>query len=359
MSERTYRRQFDQFCDFPAINAQVYAFGGAKPYETATASHPAIAVMDCSFIPKSGKQTDGLDQFYNGSHSRVEQGLEVSLLGVVDVATQTGYALSATQTAATGEFPELSRLDQAIDDLERHRALLPAQVRYLVVDGFYAKAPFIDAAALVELDVISKLRRDANLRYLFTGQQKPRGAKRKYADKVDLSEPSRFEFVSDLQPGVKLYSAVLWHMSLKRLVRLAYLQDGRKAGKTGYVVLFSTDIEQSALEIYQFYKLRFQIEFIFRDAKQFTGLSDCQARSAKKLDFHFNASFLALNLAKLEAMESQGNAEPMVFSMVSIKRRALNEHLLEAFIAKLDLSPTVIKSHPNYRNLCSYGTITA
>ena len=223
VSERTYRRQFDQFCDFPTLNAQLI--------ETATASHAAIAVMDCSFIAKSGKQTDGLDKFYNGSHSRVEQGLEVSLLGVVDVETQTGYSLNATQTAASTEFPQLSRLDQAIDDLERHRQFLPNQVRYLSVDGYYAKAPFVDAAAQVELAVISNLRRDANLRYLFTGEQKPRGAKRKYADKVDLTAPSRFEFVSELQPGVKLYTAVLWHVSLKRQVRLAYLQDERKVGK--------------------------------------------------------------------------------------------------------------------------------
>ncbi|MBN3883449.1 MAG: transposase [Nostoc sp. JL34] len=60
-------------------------------------------------------------------------------------------------------------------------------------------------------------------------------------------------------------------------------------------------MNQSADEIYHFYKLRFQIEFIFRDAKQFTGLSDCQARDVKKLDFHFNASFTALNIAKLDA----------------------------------------------------------
>ncbi|WP_372726544.1 hypothetical protein [Nostoc sp. C057] len=40
---------------------------------------------------------------------------------------------------------------------------------------------------------------------------------------------------------------------------------------------------------------------MFRDAKQFTGLSDCQARDVKKLDFHFNASFTALNIAKLDA----------------------------------------------------------
>lgn len=119
------------------------------------------------------------------------------------------------------------------------------------------------------------------------------------------------------------------------------------------------DMEQSALEIYQFYKLRFQIEFLFRDAKQYTGLSDTQARSAKKLDFHFNASFLALNLAKYEALKAAGNAEPMVFSMASCKRRALNEHLLETFITKLDLSPSLIKSHPNYSDLCSYGSLAA
>jgi len=45
--------------------------------------------------------------------------------------------------------------------------------------------------------------------------------------------------------------------------------------------------------------------------------------------------------------------------MASYKRLALNEHLLERFIAQLDLDPTVIKSHPNYENLRSYGIIAA
>lgn len=351
MSERTYRRQFDEYCDFPSLNAELIA--------TATATHAAIAVMDCTFIAKSGKHTNGLDQFYNGSHSRVERGLELSLFGVVDVVTQTGYALTAMQSAAKAEFPELSRIDQAIDDLERHRHHLPPQVRYLAVDGFYAKAEFVDAAVALKLEVVSKLRRDANLRYLYTGEQKPRGARRKYAGKVDLSAPEGFEPVDEVQPGVMLYSGLVWHITLKRQVRLAYLQDNRKAAKTSYVVLFSSDVQQSALEVYQFYKLRFQIEFVFRDAKQYTGLSDAQARSAKKLDYHFNASLLALNLAKYEILEAQGNAQPIVFSMASCKRRALNEHLLEAFIAKLDLSPSLIKSHPNYPNLCSYGILAA
>ncbi len=47
-----------------------------------------------------------------------------------------------------------------------------------------------------------------------------------------------------------------------------------------------------ASEILDFYKARFQIEFIFRDAKQFTGLTDCQACDFTKLDFHFNSQLI-------------------------------------------------------------------
>ena len=46
-------------------------------------------------------------------------------------------------------------------------------------------------------------------------------------------------------------------------------------------------------------------------------------------------------------------------SMASYKRRARWLHLLERFIDKLDLEPTLIKSHPNYSNLCDYGAIAA
>jgi len=102
-----------------------------------------------------------------------------------------------------------------------------------------------------------------------------------------------------------------------------------------------------------------QTEFIFRDAKQFTGLEDCQARDAQKLAFHFNASLTALNLAKLEALQQHSGQAPFVFSMASVKRRALNQHLLERFICNLDLDPSQIKSHPNYSSLCNYGIIAA
>jgi hypothetical protein len=63
---------------------------------------------------------------------------------------------------------------------------------------------------------------------------------------------------------------VVWHVSLKRQIRIACLVDTRKAGKTGVALLFSTDVELDAKLIVQYYQARFQIEFIFRDAKQGT-----------------------------------------------------------------------------------------
>ncbi|MEH2432367.1 MAG: hypothetical protein V7K26_33710 [Nostoc sp.] len=40
----------------------------------------------------------GLDQFYNGNYNRAKKGLEVSLVAMVDVETEVGYALLAEQT---------------------------------------------------------------------------------------------------------------------------------------------------------------------------------------------------------------------------------------------------------------------
>lgn len=148
---------------------------------------------------------------------------------------------------------------------------------------------------------------------------------------------------------------------MQRTVRLAYLLNRRKPDRPSFVVLvlFSTDVNQDPKQIYCFYQLRFQIEFLFRDAKQFTGLADCQARDKGKLEFHFNASFTALNLAKYQTYQQHNPQSPFVFSMASAKRRALNLHLLDIFIANLDLEPSLIKSHPNYSNLCAYGSIAA
>lgn len=105
----------------------------------------------------------------------------------------------------------------------------------------------------LNLNVISKVSLDANLRYVFEGVQK-----RKYDGKVDLADLTRLTEVNQLQPGIDLYIVVVWHISLKRKIRKSLSLDIRRPNKPTYIVLFSTDIYQSAEEIYRFYKLSFQ-----------------------------------------------------------------------------------------------------
>jgi Transposase DDE domain len=140
-----------------------------------------------------------------------------------------------------------------------------------------------------------------------------------------------------------------------------YLVDQRNPDKQRVALLFCTDTTLDPLRLYEYYKSRFEIEFIFRDAKQFTGLCDCQSRQQKALDFHFNTSLAALNIAKLEQQKTQSatgeDSQPQSFSMATYKRLAFNGHLLERFISMLELDPTLIKSHPNYDSLLQYGSL--
>lgn len=213
-------------------------------------------------------------------------------------------------------------------------------------------------------EAIGKLRCDADLKFLYDGPYAGRGARRRYDGKVNLKDPRRFEFVTRVEAGGCLYTAVVWSVSLKRQVRLAYLLKEHQ-GRRSDVVLFSTDVEIDPVFLYRCYKARFQIEFVFRDARQYTGLADCQARSPEAIDTHVNASLMALNLAKVAFREAppleagQTAAETLSFSLASFKRLVLNHHLLELFIELFELEPTLIKSHQNYQKLLDYGTIAA
>ncbi|MGB8689823.1 MAG: transposase [Microcoleus sp.] len=180
----------------------------------------------------------------------------------------------------------------------------------------------------LNLDFIGKLRVDANLRYLYRGEQNKLGAPRKYDGKVDCHDLSRLNFVKQIKPGVSLYTLVVWSCCLNCQICLACISEVQANGKIKNALLFSTDIHLPPEQIVEYYQARFQIEFIFRDAQQFTGLSDCQDRHFPRLDFHFNASLIALNLAKYELSSCHSSAKSFVFSMASYKQNSINTYFL-------------------------------
>lgn len=98
-SDRTYRRQYSQAFNFVQFNRGLIEAALAP-----TALQ--LGVMDCSFVPKSGKATYGLDWFYNGSANHTERGLEISVIAVVDVGSRRAYSLSVQQTPAQLSEPQ-------------------------------------------------------------------------------------------------------------------------------------------------------------------------------------------------------------------------------------------------------------
>jgi hypothetical protein len=348
--ERTFARWYGRDFDWSSLNKAVIA-------EVVPPEHDQALILDASFVPKSGKHTYGLDRFWNGSHSRAEKGLEISTLAWLDITDNCAYSLSVEQTppsASTSE-PEATRMDVYGDQLSRVvKAHDLRFLRYVVTDGAYSKQKFVAGVRGLGLHQIGKLRADAHLRYRYQGPKHPGpGRPKTYDGKVNWSDLSRFERLETEDEHIVLSHQVLNHVQLKRNLQVVVVVHTKR---NRYAVLFSTDVDLNALRLYRYYKARFQIEFLFRDAKQFAGLSDCQARSQAKLDFHFNASLSAVTFAKLEARHQHGN-RAHAFSMASLKRRAFNQHFIERICAHLADGQSLEKSSPDYEALCNYGII--
>jgi len=358
-SERTIARQFREPFDWPDFHQRVLMMA-LDPRSELVSAH------DASFIPKSGKQPFGLGHFFNGCASRAERGLEMSTLAVVDVTRRCALTLAAAQTPpgedTTKAEQDETRVDFYKQQLRAHRHRLPPSVAYHCVDGYYAKKKYIDEVVSLDLHAITKLRSDADCVFLYTGPHpKRRGARRKYAGKVNFQDLSRFEDLGtrEDEPHLPLSTAVVWHKTLKRRLRLVVLLNRKDPAKPRFIVLGSTDPDLNGHKLLDLYAARFQIEFLFRDSKQFTGLLDCQARAAAALDFHFNASLATLNLVRAEDLGMQQGQEPHVFSMASWKQYQFNERLLDVFMENLALDPTWVKNHACYEKLRAYGAIAA
>jgi hypothetical protein len=360
-SERTIARQFRASFDWPAFHQRVMTRALDPRSEL-------VSAQDASFLPKSGKHTFGLGHFFNGCASRAERGLEISTLAVVDVTRRCAFTLAVAQTPpgkgkATPQLTEdETRMDFYKQQLHDHRHRLPPALTYHCVDGYFAKKKYIDEVVDLKLHPITKLRHDANCRFLYTGPHPHRrGRKRKYDGKVNFHDLGRFADLGPLEERaqVHLYTALVWHVSLKHRLRVVVLVNRKDPHKPRFIVLASTDLALDGRKLVEFYGARFQIEFLFRDSKQFTGLTDCQARAEAALDFHFNAALATLNLARAEELLAAPDHSSQVFSLASWKQRHFNERLLDVFIETLALDPTWVINQPGYDALRTYGAIAA
>lgn len=155
-----------------------------------------------------------------------------------------------------------------------------------------------------------------------------------------------------------VYSKVVNVKAFKRQVTVVLLR-WLARGKVGHALLFSTDLKLEAKQIITYYKARFQIEYLFRDAKQFTGLMDCQARSKEAIHTHINASLTALNLLKRQDRQNKKTDGPTVISIASWRRNKINENLMDRLFDGLELDRNCEKVARVYDELSNYGAIAA
>lgn len=361
--EQTFRRHFARCFDWLSFNLVLLRLR-AHPGET------LIGVFDTSFLPKSGKKTYGLDKFFSHAAKAIRTGLEVSILGVIATESRRAFALDATQTppglSTKTSGPQYSRIDFYLEQITDCLAHLP-HVLYFVGDGYYAKRKVFLALTLCGKHLITKLRSDANLRFLAQEHERETGGRpRRYAGKVRFEHfdaiGSRFSeegCLADL-PQVRIYTALVNSEHFRRDLRLVVLHNERDGS---YVVLCSTDLEQTAEEVVAFYRLRYQLEFIIRDAKgsspvrscllvQHAGLTQCQARSEEKLDFHLNMSVAAVNLGRLVSQH-------LSLSLASYARESYNTFLVGRLFTELSLGAEFGISHPRVQRVIQTGRMAA
>lgn len=282
---------------------------------------------------KAGQETYGLGRFFSSLQNRVISGLSFFVFSVIDVQERQSYPIQAVQMIKEKEkkgkkkgtrgkrhslgrpkgsknkanesptlSPELLRIQPV---LQAFLAVLKGilVVRYLVMDGHFGNYPSAWMILQTGLDYVSKLRSDAALYEPFAGKYCGRGPHPKYGDKVDVRQMKKKYLKQDEKAAgihTQIYQATLLNREFAFPINVVViLKTNLSTRKQAHVILFSTDLELSYEKLYEYYSLRFQIEFNFRDAKQYWGLDDFMNIKPAAVTNAANLSFFMVNFSSV------------------------------------------------------------
>jgi putative transposase len=337
-SYRTMQRFYNSVIPWGMV---LWLFFKAHLYQPGT---EYLMVGDESVVTKAGKQTHGLDRFFSSIFNRPVAGIAFFAISLVSVAERKSYPLLVEQVVRTqaekaaarekkakkarqkdksstskgqsgrrkgsknkdkGQIewtPELRRVEaMAMTLRQRVSALCP--LRYFVLDGHFGNNNVMQMVRhSLSLHLISKLRHDSALYFLYDGPQKPVGRKRIYGPKLQYEQlPSQFLVQSGTEDGIQtdVYQATVLGKSFADPLNVVILlKTNLRTRKRAHVVLFSSDLELAYDKLIDAYQLRFQIEFNFRDAKQFWGLEDFMNIQPTPVTNAVGLAFLMVNLSQ-------------------------------------------------------------
>ena len=171
------------------------------------------------------------------------------------------------------------------------------------------------------LQLISKLRHDAGLYLPYRGRKKNVDRHPKYGEKIDYDHlPAEYLDQSSIEDDIRtdIYQAKLWNKEFPIPLNVVIIHKTiLKTQAVAHVVLFSTDLELPFNQLIEYYKLRFQIEFNFRDAKQYWGLEDFMNVEQTPVTNAANLSLLMVNLSHL--LLDRYRSDDPAFSVLDLK----------------------------------------
>ena len=357
--EQSYRQNFEKDFDFKSFNkALIQEYCGSE----------LIWIFDPSYISKSGKKTPYSGYFWSGCASAMKWGLEICGLAIGDVQNHTAMHYHAQQTQLVNRGKG-SKDEKSEGNLRSYYAqLICGQAKemlklskVLACDAFFSKKPFVDSVCEAGFTLVSRLQNNIYLRYAYSGEQKGgKGRPKEYDGKIDIKNVSTQHFnILKSDDEEIIYEGIGHVRSLKRWCRLVIINKLKDGKVDKALVYFATDKQMAGATVHPYYKLRCQIEFIFRDGKNHLGLEHTQSRQEKALDFHFNMTFTTLNIAKALHWLAVPKEERGAFSMADIKTQYVNELLLDRLILIYGKDPSVEKNKPKIRELYQLGRIAA
>ena len=295
-----------------------------------------ILAGDECVVTKAGKQTYGLDRFFSSLYGKPVPSLAFFALSLVNINERRSYPIMIEQMIRTAEekaeakakaekkktqkrgkpgrpkgsknrdktkvtlTPELLRIQQMIHKL---LALIidSLHIKHLVMDGKFGNNNALQMVRQCGLHLVSKLRYDSALFFRFDGDYAGRGAPRQYGNRVNYAcVPEQYLRETKTEKGIctDIYQAELLHKDFAQpLTCVILIKTNVKTGALARVILFSSDLTLTYDQLIDFYSLRFQIEFNFRDAKQYWGLEDFMNIKATPVTNAANLSLFMVNVA--------------------------------------------------------------
>jgi len=292
---------------------------------------------DESVVTKSGKKSYGLDRFFSSLYGKPVPGLSFFSLSLISVKERTSYPVLMEQVVKEKEEkPDKNKSGKKVKKQAKKRGrpkgsknknrreveltpyllqiqtmlnsllvLLGIDLRpvYCVMDGAFGNNNALQMVGQCSLHLISNLRSDAALYFPYEGEQKKRGANKKYGAKLDYDHiPDKYLTETSLLDGLQtqIYQMTMWHKLIPDKLNIVIIvKTNRTTQKVAHVVLFSSDLALTFDKLIDYYRLRFQIEFNFRDAKQFWGLEDFMNVNQTPVYNAANLAMFMVNVSKV------------------------------------------------------------